>query len=482
MKYLFLLICLTLKQYAIGQIINWSTPVDVSAAQFGNDHPRIVLDAASNPLILWGNSMTNEAYFSRWNGSAFTTPVALNPSTIPVFAASWAGPDIASFGDTVYVTYKHTPEDTNHIYITKSFDGGNTFSLPVQVDNIGADISRFPVVTADSTGNPLVAFMHFEPMWMNPQYVVATSSDFGNTFNTELLASGFSGGQVCDCCPATLVSAQNYTTMLYRDNLSNVRNMWAGISTDGGATFGNGIAIDQTNWPYNSCPSSGPDGVIIGDTLYSVFMSGATGNFLVYHSAASLTNLTSGNSTAFTGFTAGLNSQNFPRIASSGNSTAITWLQTTNNVDQIMFQFTDNIQNGFPILIDTITSGNQLENTDIAVSPGAVHLIWENSTTGTIRYQKGTYITTNAPEPLNDFAIQLYPNPATDYVKVKMENVKRSLINIAIFNLYGQPVYDQRNLKDLELLDIRGLATGMYSVKISIDGISQFQKLLVEGN
>jgi hypothetical protein len=481
MKYFLLVTCLILKLGPLhGQNINWNAPIDISLSQYGNNHPRIVLDANGDPLVLWGNSMTNEAYFSRWNGSSFTTPVALNPSSIPVFTASWAGPDIAAYGDSIYILYKQTPEDSNHIYITTSYDGGVNFSAPVSVDSIDTKISRFPTVTVDSIGNPLVGFMRFDPMWTNPQYAVCRSSDFGNTFSSEVLASGFSGGQVCDCCPAALVSKSGFTAILYRDNLSNIRNTWAGISTDGGATFANGIAVDQTNWPYNSCPASGPDGIIIGDSLYTVFMSGATGDFLVYYSISSLANLTSGISIPVTGLTAGLNEQNYPRIANAGNAVAVAWLQNSNNSYRIMFQFTSDILTGFPTQIDTITSGGQLANTDVAVSPGAVHIIWENSTTGTVKYQKGTYITTDLSDPINNFEMQLSPNPASDFVRVKIENEKQRQINIEIFNLTGQIVYHQDNIDKSQIIHISELSAGVYVIKLSIDGSSKFKKLVIE--
>jgi hypothetical protein len=102
--------------------ITWSAPMDIAMSSHDNMHPRIVTDGTGNPLIIWGKMPGNECKFSRWDGSIFTTPVVLNPGSIPVFAQSWAGPDIASKGDTVYVVYKETPEDVNHIYITRSFD------------------------------------------------------------------------------------------------------------------------------------------------------------------------------------------------------------------------------------------------------------------------------------------------------------------------------------------------------------------------
>lgn len=298
--------------------VTWSTPVTVAANTYGNLHPRVVVDRSGDPMVLWGK-MNMNAYFSRWTGTAFSTPVSLNNmSTLPVFAASWAGPDIAAFGDTVYAVMKRTPEtvDTHYVYITHSYDGGTSFSTPVRVDNIDTNKSRFPTVTTSSSGNPIVAFMKFNASFMDAQYVVSRSSDYGNSFSADVLASS-TAGDVCDCCPASLVSSGSKVMTLYRNNVSNIREIWTSVSSDGGATFPASLEIDSTNWMITSCPSSGPDAFVIGDTLYSVFMSKASGKELVHLSRASLSGSTYWHK-RITGDFSGLLSQNYPRIANSG--------------------------------------------------------------------------------------------------------------------------------------------------------------------
>src|SRR6185295_4545046 len=240
--------------------ITWSAGTNVAASSYGNLHPRIVTDGAGNPVIIWGRMSDQSVFISRWNGSAFTTPVNVNPSWLTVATASWMGPDIAARDDTVYVVMKQTPEDTDHpIYIATSFDGGTTFSDPVQVDFIADSISRFPTVAIDASGNPIVGFMKFNSSFSDSRWAVTKSSDYGNTFSTDIKASGWSGGgaTVCDCCTGSITVSGNIVCMLYRDNLSSIRDMWAGISTDGGDSFTEGIGIDQGNWILLSCPSSG---------------------------------------------------------------------------------------------------------------------------------------------------------------------------------------------------------------------------------
>ena len=141
--------------------ITWTMGSNISTSANGNEHPRVVTDRSGNPLVIWHHS--GKAMFSRWSGTAFTAPMMLNPMSVMVAGASWMGPDIASHGDTVYVVYKQMPEadDTSNIFCLHSYNGGMTFSAPVQVDNIADSISRFPTVTVDALGNPIVGFMKF---------------------------------------------------------------------------------------------------------------------------------------------------------------------------------------------------------------------------------------------------------------------------------------------------------------------------------
>jgi hypothetical protein len=442
--------------------IIWDAPITIATQSYGNMHPRITLDGAGDPLIIWGDMSSSAVYFSRWDGISFSMPVALNPATIPVFTASWAGPDLTSFGDTVYVTFKQTPEDVNPMYMIHSYDRGSSFSSPIQIDQIGDSLSRFPVVTVDDTGNPIVAFMKFDPGYLNARYVVSRSNDFGTTFSPDAPASGYSGGVVCDCCPASIVADSNTVAMLYRDNLNNLRNIWAGISNDGGNTFNVGLQIDNSNWIINACPSSGPDGVIIGDTLYSVFMSEATGTALVYMSKVSLSNFQSSSSIALTDTFASFESQNYPRIANSGNAVAMVWKQITDNGAETAFMFTPDIQNQNPVMFDSF--GSDVVNADIILGSGYVHVVWEDGSTGTVQYQRGSYLTTLVTQPeINQSSLLVYPNPVQDMIHIKSNAGSLSTTNFSLYNITGNLIPVTTIIDDGEvMISTSGLPKGMY--------------------
>lgn len=444
--------------------LNWNNAMDVASNATGNLHPRIALDRNNNPLILWGHS-TN-AMFSRWNGTSFTTPVSVNPMSIPIFTASWAGPDIASKGDTVYVVFKESPETTGKIYVVHSYDGGVNFSTPVQVDFIADSVSRFPTVTVDDAGNPLIGFMKFNSSFGDSRWVVAKSTDFGNSFLTDVKASGFSGGEICDCCPGQLVSAGNTVAMLYRDNLNNIRDTWVGVSTNGANSFNAGINLDQNNWMLMSCPSTGPDGVLINDTLYSVFMSQATGDDLVYWSKASISNLQCLGSATITGMFTGLTQQNYPRIANYNNAAAIVWKQAVSGSSQLGIYFTSNIQNGLPLNYDTVATGNlnEVVNTDVAVSNGKVYVVWEDNVSGTVKYRDGTF---TIPENINVISdntpLTVYPNPAGDYIILDAEKISE-YYGYSIMDVEGNEMLYSGRISGINHLtiDVSNLPDGTY--------------------
>lgn len=420
--------------------IFWNLPFDIASSASGNNHPRITTDANGNPLVVWSHA--NRAMFSRWNGTAFTTPVLVNPPGIDVAGASWMGPDIASHGDTIYIVFKQVPEnvDTCHIFCTRSFNGGFTFDSPVQVDNIADSLSRFPTITTDESGNPVIGFMKFNAAFLESRWVVTRSSDYGLSFTVDTKASGWSSptSVICDCCPGAVVSSGNTVAMLYRDNNSDIRDIWTAISTDGGNSFNGGMNIDQNSWVINACPATGPDGVIIGDTLYSTFMSGAGGNSLVYRSATSLSGMTGSQSIELTGNFSGLSQQNYPRIASDGTALAIVWKQRVNGVDQCILRFSEEAGTFATAEMDTVDIDN-VTNADVALAGGNIFVVWEDDASGTIRFRSGSYSSSNNLNytEFENF-VSIYPNPTISLVQFRSEKI---VDEVLVYNLLGEIVY-----------------------------------------
>jgi hypothetical protein len=470
---------------ATSQVITWGTPVSIYSVDANhNNHPRIALNRSGNPYVIFGQTDTR-VYFSKWTGTAFSAPVVVSGS-LTVFSQSWAGPDMAAYGDTVYVTMKASPEmvPTAYTYLAHSYNGGSTFSMPMRIDNIGSDASRFPIVTTTSTGNPLVSYMRFDSgSMMNARYMVARSTDYGITFSSDVLASK-STNAVCDCCPAALISAGSKAIMLYRDNNSNIRDIWAGISNDGGMTFpsANKFTVDTTNWMIMSCPSSGPDGFVIGDSLYSVYMSSASGSALTYFSRSSMSGMTRANS-RITGTIAGLSSQNYPRIDNAGNAAMATWVQNVGGTKSIAYSMTNNISSGFSgynTLAGSTSSG--LMNADIAMTPGAVHIVWEDDNSGKVMYVKGTYAVTTATEQISKKeTIELYPNPASNDFTVLLNDISNIKTCFLTDNMGRNTALTPTIKNGKATFSLNGIAKGgYYFIMNDNGGKSYYSKLIVQ--
>ncbi len=480
MKQIFTSILLIAAAQGNAQTITWGTPVTVSSGTTSNLHPRIQLNRAGNPLVLWGKMDAN-TYFSKWTGSSFTSPLQVNPAAINTFAQSWAGPDLASFGDTIYVAMKHTPENinTNYAYLAHSYDGGNTFSAPVRVDNIDTNMSRFPIVTTTATGNPLVAFMKFNAAFNDAHYVVSRSTDFGMTFTGDALASGASG-TVCDCCPASIISAGGKAIMLFRNNLSNIRDIWAGVSSDGGATFSSHMATDNTNWMIMSCPASGPDGFVIGDTVYSTFMSAGTGTSLVYLNKASISSGTAASTVPLTGSGSGISLQNYPRIANAGSAATAIWKHVQGGMNMLCFSFTSNIANGFSGY-DTLAMGSGLANADVAMTPGNIHVVYEDDNTGKLMYVKGTYPIASAAvnTVTSSKQITVYPNPATESFSISLDKIT-TIATCALTDVTGRQTIIQPAIKKgVATFSLNGFAKGNYYFTLTDENGAQYHSQLV---
>lgn len=421
-----------------AQII-WNDEMNVAPASNGNNHPRIVTDGEGNPLVLWWHN--DHAMLSKWNGVNFESPTSINPHGMSVAGASWMGPDIASHGDTVYVVFKEAPEHHGGVYSMRSIDGGETFADTVRIDHIGDSLGRFPAVTVDADGNPIVAFMKFNSTFGEAQWAVSKSIDHGNTYAPDVLASGWSSGtsHVCDCCPGSIVSTGENVAMLYRDNNSNIRDTWAGLSTVGGRSFTKGLDLDQHGWMIMNCPASGPDGVIIADTLYSTFMNGATGRNMVYFSKVALSNLDSVLVSNVTGNNPAVTVQNFPRIANYNDAVGVVYRQVAGGQVQVAINFTTNIAEGLPVVYDTVNVDNVV-NVDIAIYKENIYVVWEDGNSGTVRFRSGEYTVRTDVSILEDASsISVYPNPTADAWTITRE-VSTDNLECDLFDINGRLV------------------------------------------
>lgn len=439
----------------------WYDAVPVADKTYGNIRPRIVLDKANYPLILWSDK-TGRAFVAKWDGKKFGEPQQINTPGKYVFAESYSGPEITNHGDTLYLVYKGLPEDKANIFIKHSYDGGKTFSIETEVDEAPGYVSRFPTVAIDPYGHPMVAYMKLDADYTHPRYVVAKSKDFGESFLGEALVPSLSGGKPSDCCPATVIESGNATAILFRDDLNGLRNIWAGMSINTGVSFNRGVQVDTSNWMTKSCPAEPPHGIIVSDTLYSVYMSGGGDSDLVYLSKLSVSTLAA-SARPLTGSSSGLISQHFPRIAHAGNATAIAWQQFTGSNTGISMLFSNDITTGFDSGYNQVAQG-LVANPDVAVGGGHVYLIWQDDSSGNILYKIGSYTESVANQLMaSTTTITLTRHKSGKYFTVPLADMASCLMVDADGKEYEMEVRCRKNQCRVYTED---LDEGLYVVRI----------------
>jgi hypothetical protein len=458
---LLLHICCRAQDKQAEDKIIWYDPITVTDKTFGYQHPRVALDQNNNPMVLWGDD-NGRVFLARWAGKGFAEAVRINPPGKAAFVEPWAGPEITSRGDTVYIVYKETPEEKNHIHILHSYDGGKHFSIETQVDDSDALISRFPTVAMNPYGHPLVSYMKYDPGYQNPRHVVAKSNDFGETIAGEAVVKNYSGGKISDCCPATVVESGNATVILFRDDFNGYRNIWAGISKNRAISFDKGMQIDSTNWYSKNCAAEPPHGTIVGDTLYAVFGSGGGDSALIYLSKVSLT--TQGIAyRPLTGKFPGLTSQTSPRIANSGNATAITWVQSIGINMQVCLHFTNDITTGLPEKYTTVARG-VFQSPDVALGGGHIYVVYEDDSSKNIMCRIGRYEETITNKLLaENTTVALERSKNGKYFTVTMPDLSYCLMVDATGKEYEMDVKCKKNSCKINTEE---LDPGLYVVKM----------------
>ncbi len=451
---------------------------------FGNIRPRLSL-VNDLPIVMLGKGGNGEVFIVKGNGSGFNAPVGVVPNGMQTYLANWTGPDIASNGNNVVVVFKAQPINTGNIYAVRSTDGGLTFSDTIRVDNFDQGEAWMPALDMDEFGNPHVTYMILDNGGGNERIAIASSANGGASYLPQQVVTSSTPGFACDCCPPELLVKGQYQLALFRNNESNVRDTWGSLSTDGGVSFNSTENLDNLNWMINSCPSTGPHGVIIGDSAYVVAASRGEGAYRVYVSTAGLAgglNLASvqmmNEPTASLGDT-----QNYPRISGSGDTLVVIWEEKESGNSEILCSVTTdgNAQTlaAYKSIVNAEPAGFQ-GKPDVIYKNGFVHVIYQDLAVGDVIYRKGTIADVTGINELNGATVEIFPNP-TNRMAVLRGVEQKFVKEVEVLDIQGRKVQTSYTWINDELnLDfgVNG-SPGTYFVTFQLMNDTQFSKSIV---
>lgn len=398
--------------------LTWGPVIDVNAPGEGGLRPRIALNTAGDPVVLWGRSGPAANLVAVWNGTSFGAPVEVSmPGCIPS-VAEWMGSGIAAHGNTLWVVMKATPEESRPLYVRRSDDGGLTWGDTLRVDPLDDGVSRFPSIAVSDAESPVVQYMRFDSGYIGARQVTARLN--GAAFDPPVpVSTPFLDGDVCDCCPSQVEALGDRVVALYRHAEGNERVMWGATSDDGGVSFPVGSLLDTTGWLLNACPSSGPDGYLTADSIRYVWMSGANNGNKVYVGSADVAGLGLGpQRLVHPGQSIG-HQQGDPRIAGTADTVGIVWQQNKAGQLEVLFAWSTSGPGGLgePDTVNAVLTGAQ-RTPDIAYANGNFHVIWSEGNTQ-VRYRKATITSDVGVQEPGARAVRVWPDPATDVLRVE---------------------------------------------------------------
>jgi hypothetical protein len=203
------------------------TPHDGGA--FG---PRIALDSNEQLNIVWGDTQNNgkQVAFIRSTDQGDTFGELVNVSRSPGEAFE---PEIAVAPDnSINVAWEDTRSGVSTIMFARSTDGGQTFLEPVAVSS-GEGRATEAHISADSAGRIHVAWI--DESGGDSQAFYSRSTDGGQTFSAPLNLSNEPGAEIEK--PFVTTSGES-VYVAYNDRANNSRQAYLVKSDDGGERFG----------------------------------------------------------------------------------------------------------------------------------------------------------------------------------------------------------------------------------------------------
>jgi len=147
------------------------------------------------------------------------------------------------------------------VYVARSTDNGYTWSATVSVvRGPQAPMQDFSSMAVGANGLVVVSFISADSVEPGRHVWIVRSTDHGTSWSLPIRANRRGWiGKACECCMTGVAIAPDGTVCVaFRANRSNVRDIHAAFSSDGGLTFSDPKLVQDSPWNIQGCPSTGP--------------------------------------------------------------------------------------------------------------------------------------------------------------------------------------------------------------------------------
>jgi hypothetical protein len=241
-------------------------PVYITLGARNSGIPKIFADTGKVYLTWEDNNKGDfEVFLSKSSnsGDSFDSPVDISTS-----AGESGSPEVFVYQNNIYEVWMDNTSGNYDIMFTKSSDGGNTFSKPLDVSNLKGD-SGYPQLAA----------------WKNNVYVVWTQTMTGINYDIYFAKSSNNGDSFD--APINLsnnfgpsgwpkISSDGTIYVSWVDSTPGKFDVFITKSNDGGATF-----QDPTNLSNSVNESYENEMVVANNSVYMVWEEGQRGNYTI---------------------------------------------------------------------------------------------------------------------------------------------------------------------------------------------------------
>ncbi|MEC8537865.1 MAG: hypothetical protein VXY26_03615 [Bacteroidota bacterium] len=377
----------------------FSDPIIVSNnPELGLTRPRIIVVENGSPVIMWTSVNNNKIYVSRYVDNEFIEPESILPENFTFFGAPNYGPEIDNNGNTIAIVFSNSANETNNLYFIYSLDAGVTFSNPIKIieedafiEGAGVHINsnNIPIVTyenlqSNGIANQLVGFGQF------------IDNSPGVVFDDFIVANASTEGIPCECCLGNLTTNDEHLVFSYRNNINNVRNMFACTYNDFTNSFDEGFSIDNYNQSLTVCPTEGPKSLLINNYLITSFKSYGYSPSRISTTIYDLDNdLLMSESEV--DWDQGYGTQSLPEIAGNESVIAVVWKEFRYYNFDVFISISNSPSNNSEINFSTSSSvsstipnsqnANDFTSVDISEYNGEFHIVYLDFNDSVIYYR-----------------------------------------------------------------------------------------------
>jgi hypothetical protein len=212
-------------------------------------------------------------------GDTFSTPVPVSSEDAVVAAHGENGPSLVQTPTAVYATWQERKAGgPNQIMFARSLQMGHTFEKPISVtDKQQPSFNGFSTMRVAPNGDIYVVWLDGRDAGPKGTFAVylAKSTDRGASFspNTRIDLGA------CPCCRPNIAFGEHGEVHVSWRKVfdGDVRDIVVAVSNDAGKSFSAPRKVAEDGWVLHACPDSGPAMVAANGKLYVAWYSEGQG-------------------------------------------------------------------------------------------------------------------------------------------------------------------------------------------------------------